>query len=82
MVRGVDVLNGLTMRLEHIDAHNAVVELLIGGLNNLVVEMLFVLEAIKALEYKVEQGLQVLGVGRGDEDVRVAEITLDKRVKI
>lgn len=76
IVGRVDVLNGLAVRLEHIDANDTVVELLVGRLHNLVVEMLFVLEPIEALENKVEQRLQVLGIGGSDEDVRVAGLPL------
>jgi hypothetical protein len=38
-VLGLDVLNGLTVRVEDIDAHDGVVEGWVGALYHLVIEM-------------------------------------------
>jgi hypothetical protein len=68
----MDVLDGLAVVAEDVDANDGLVELRVSGLNELVVDVLLVFERVEALEDKVEQGLEILGRGRGDEDVRVA----------
>ena len=48
------------------------VEIGVRRLDDLVVEMLFELEGIEALEEELEDGAEVLRRGRGHKDVRVA----------
>lgn len=71
-VGGVDVLNGLAMRLEDIDADDGAVELGVRGLHQLIVEVLLVANRVKALEYKLKQRAQVLWRRRGDKNVGVS----------
>ncbi len=70
-VRRMNVLNGLAMVAEDVDANDGLVELGIGRLHQLVVDVLLVLQGVEALEHELEQGLQVLGCRRGHKYVRV-----------
>ena len=69
----MNILNGLSVVVEDVHSHHGLVELRVGALDQLVVEMLLVVQGIKTLEDKVKEGVEVLGAGRGDEDVGVAK---------
>ena len=69
----MNILDGLSVIVEDVYSHHGLVELRVGALDQLVVEVLLVVQRIKALEDEVKEGVEVLGAGRGDEDVGVAE---------
>ena len=69
----MDVLDGLSVVVEDIDPDHGLVELRVGTLDQLVVQMLLVVEGVEALEDEIEEGVEVLRAGRGHEDVGVAE---------
>ena len=56
-------LDGLSVRLEDVDADDGVVELGVGGLHQLVVLVFLVADGVEALEYKLKQRAQVLRRG-------------------
>lgn len=60
------------MTSEDVDSDDGLVEVRVGALNDVVVEMLLVSERVHALEDEFEEGLQVFGRGRRDENVGVA----------
>ena len=60
------------MVVEDIDPDHGLVELRVGALDQLVIQVLLVVEGVEALEDEIE-GVEVLRAGRGDEDVGVAE---------
>ncbi|KJR80875.1 uncharacterized protein SPSK_04850 [Sporothrix schenckii 1099-18] len=72
-VLGTDVLDGLAVVAVDVDADNGLVgEVRVGGLDDGVVDVVEVAEGIEAAEDKVEEGLEVLGGGRCNEDVGIA----------
>jgi hypothetical protein len=62
-------LNGLAVLTEDIHPYNGLVELRVGTLGYIVVEMLFVSQSIHTFENKVEQSLQVLWAGTCHKNV-------------
>ena len=56
---------------EDIHANDGLVEVGVRALRNIVVEVLLIAKRIHSLEDEVEQGLQVLWTGTGNEDIRV-----------
>ena len=66
-------MDGLSVIVEDVYSHHGLVELRVGALDQLVVEVLLVVQRIKALEDEVKEGVEVLGAGRGDKDVGVAK---------
>lgn len=57
---------------KHVHAHNCFVEVGVGALHDIVVEMLLVAKHIHALKDELEQRLQVFWTGTRNEDVRVS----------
>ncbi len=63
-------LDSLAMvSLEDIDTHDSAVERGVGGLDDLIVGVLLVMQGIEALEHKLKQRSQVLGRWRCHENV-------------
>lgn len=54
MILRPNILNGLPVVAENINAHNSVVELWVCALHDLVVCVLFVVQSIKALQNELE----------------------------
>eukprot|EP00126_Sphaerothecum_destruens_P002083 Sdes_comp15523_c0_seq1m4476 len=79
----LDVLDHLPMLLENIHAHNCLVEAHVGGADQLVVDVLCVVERIKAAEEKLKERLEILRRGRCDENIRVAVLnrSCDRQTK-
>mmetsp|Transcript_31326 Transcript_31326/g.99939 ORF Transcript_31326/g.99939 Transcript_31326/m.99939 type:complete len:481 (-) Transcript_31326:438-1880(-) len=73
VVLRLDVLHRLPVPAEHVDAHHSLAERGVGGLHEVVVEMLLVPQRVQALEDKLEERAQVLRGGRGHEDVGVPQ---------
>ena len=69
----MNVLDGLSVVVKDVHPHHSLVELGVGALDQLVVEVLLVVQGIKALEDEVEEGVEVLGAGRSDKDVGVSK---------
>ena len=69
----MNILDRLSVVVEDVHPHHSLVELGVGALDQLVIEVLLVVQGIKALEDKVEERVEVLGAGRGDKDVGVAK---------
>ena len=69
----MNVLDGLSVVVEDVHSHYRLVELGISALDQLVVKMLLIIQGIEALKYKVKEGVEVFGAGRGDKDVGVAK---------
>ena len=67
------ILDGLPVVVEDVYSYHSLVELRVGALNQLIVQVLLIVQSIEAFEDKVEEGVKVLRAGRGDEDVGVAE---------
>jgi hypothetical protein len=65
-------LDRLSVTPENVDSDDGLVEVRVCALNDVVVEMLLVAQRVHALEDELEERAQVLGRGRGDEDVGVA----------
>ena len=68
----MNVLDGLTMLFEYVDAYDCVVELGVGRLNEVVVDVLLVVERVEAFKDELEQSFEIFGRWRGDEYVGVA----------
>lgn len=60
------------MTPEYVDANNRFVEVGIGALRNIVVQMFFISERVEALENEVKERLQVLRARTSDEYVGIA----------
>ena len=71
-VSGMYVLDGLAMLVENVDPNHSVVELRIGGLDDLIVFVVHIVQGIKSLQHKLKGGLEILRAWRGDKDVGVA----------
>ena len=69
----MNILDGLSVVVEDVHSHHSLVELWVGALDQLVVEVLLVVQCVEALEDKVKEGVKVLRAGRGDKDVGVAK---------
>ena len=69
----MNILDGLSVVVEDVHSHHSLVELWVGALDQLVVEVLLVVQGVEALEDEVKESVEVLGAGRGDKDVGVAK---------
>ena len=69
----MDILDSLSVVVEDVHSHHSLVELGVSALDQLIVEVLLVVQGIKALEDKVKEGVEVLRTGRRDKDVGVAK---------
>ena len=69
----MNVLDALSMLAENVDSDDSLVELSIGRLDDIIVEVFLEMDSIKALQNKLKQGLQILGRRRSDVYVRVVE---------
>ena len=69
----MNILDSLSVVMEDVHSHNSLVELGVSALDQLIVEVLLVVQGIKALEDKVKEGVEVFRAGRGDKDVGVAK---------
>ena len=62
-------LNSLPMSSEDVDPYNRLPELGVRTLYNIIVNVFFVSQRVEGFEDKFEEGLKVLGIGRGNEYV-------------
>ena len=69
----MNILDGLSVVVEDVHSHHSLVELWVGTLDQLVVQVLLIVQGVEALEDKVKEGVEVFGAGRGDKDVGGAE---------
>ena len=69
----MNILDGLSVVVEDVHSHHSLVELWVGALDQLVVEVLLIVQCVKALEDEVKEGVKVLRAGRCDKDVGVAK---------
>mmetsp|Transcript_6623 Transcript_6623/g.23851 ORF Transcript_6623/g.23851 Transcript_6623/m.23851 type:complete len:275 (+) Transcript_6623:1571-2395(+) len=72
-VLGQDVLHGLPVLPEDVHADDDLVQVGVGALDHVVVDVLLVIHAVQALDHKLEERLQVLGRWARHEDVGVPE---------
>ncbi|EGG25142.1 hypothetical protein DFA_03389 [Cavenderia fasciculata] len=73
VVLRLDVLDSLTMRAEDVDADYSIVELGVGRLDQLIVDVLGVLHGVESLKHKLEECDEILWRRRADKDVGVAK---------
>lgn len=60
------------MILEDIYSHDCIIEIWIGTLSDIIVEVLFVSKCIEAFEYEFKNGLQILRTGTGNKYVGIS----------
>ena len=64
-----NVLNRLSMTSRDVDTHNTLSKRGVGGLYEIVIQVLFVSKRIEAFENEFKECLQVLRTGRSDKNV-------------
>jgi len=59
------------MLTKDIDAHDGLVKIWVGALDNIIIEVFLVAKGVHPLKYKIKECLQILRTGTCNEDIRV-----------
>ena len=62
-------LNSLSVITENVHSNDRLVKFRIGALRDVVVQMFLVSQNVHALEYELEESLQVLGAGARNKNI-------------